>query len=147
MPFVKYIQLDDLEDDYVEILKYVSKNYSVIFPLTSDNFDLLLDNKDFVKILVDKKITILLDNSCGRGVREAGEVYKEKILKCLDKGINNIALAGGFSPDYLDTYFEMVDYFKINLSIDSASGLQSNSVFDIEKTKKYIANVLAQKYL
>jgi phosphoribosylanthranilate isomerase len=147
MPFVKFIQLDDLKDNYVEILKNTSENYSVIFPLTSDNFDLLLDNKDFVEVILDKKIPILLDNSCGRGVRETSEIYKEKILKCLDKGINNIALAGGFSPDYLDTYFEMINYFKINLSIDSASGLQTNGVFDVEKAKKYIANVLTQKYL
>lgn len=147
MPYVKCMQLDDLKENYVEILRYCADRYLVIFPLTDDNFSLLLDDKDFVDIIVSKKIPILLDNSCGRGVRESSEKYKEKILRCLDKGINNIALAGGFSPDYLDTYFEMSDYFKINLSVDAASGLYSDGKFDTEKAKKYIANAMAQKYL
>lgn len=147
MPYIKYIQLDDLKDNYVEILKYTASQYSIIFPLTSDNFDFLIDNQDFVDVILDKKIPILLDNSCGRGVRELSDKYKEKILRCLDKGINNIALAGGFGPNYLDTYFEMSDYFKINLSVDAASGLYSENAFDVTKAQKYIGNALAKKYL
>lgn len=138
MSFVKYIQLDDLTSHFTETLRIATQYYSVIFPLTTSHFDLLLGHKDFVETIVNNKVSVLLDNSCGRGIREPSEHYKEKILKCLDHKINNIALAGGFSPDYLEPYFDMSNYFKFNLSIDAASGLQTNGAFDLEKAKNYI---------
>ena len=147
MPYVKYIQLDDLKENHLEVLKSALENYGVLFPLTDNNADLLLNDKDFEDTIIRQKVPILFDNSLGKGIRASGESYKEKILKCLNKGVNNIALAGGFSPDYLDTYFEMSDYFKINLSIDAASGLQTGGKFDVDKAKKYIGNILAHKYL
>lgn len=147
MPYVKHIQLDDLKDNYIEVLKLALKNYVVIFPLSDYNFDQLLNNEEFIELVIKQGVQIVLDNSWGRGIRESSEKYKENILKCLDKGINNIALAGGFSPDYLDGYFEMSDYFKINFSIDAASGLFTDGKFDVEKAKKYIVNASAGKYL
>jgi len=147
LPFVKYIQLDDIQKNHLEILKHAVNNFSVVLPITDIGIDLLLDDQDFIDFIITNKIPILLDNSLGKGVRETSDKYKKKILKFLNKGINNIALAGGFSADYLDTYFEMVDYFRINLSIDAASGLQTGGRFDIEKTKRYIGNIMARKYL
>lgn len=145
LPFVKNIQLDDLKKDQIKALKYLADEL-VIFPLSDDDFDILLNNQEFLDIVKTKNFPILLDNSCGKGIREATEKYKEKITKLLSLGINNIALAGGFGPDYLDSYFEMVNLFKLNLSIDAASKLYSQNVFDVEKAKKYIGNVIARKY-
>ena len=147
MSFVKYIQLDDIKKSHLEILKYAVDNFSVVLPMTDNDINSLLENKNFVDFVISNKVPILLDNSLGKGVRETSDKYKEKILKFLNKGINNIALAGGFNPGYLDTYFEMVDYFKINLSIDAASGLQTEGKFDVDKTKRYIGNIMAKKYL
>lgn len=146
LQFVKNIQLDDLKKNQIEALKYLVKDYFVIFPLSDDDFDDLLGNDEFLNIIKNHNFPILLDNSCGRGIREAAEKYKEKITKLLSLGINNIALAGGFGPDYLDTYFEMTDLFKMNVSIDAASKLYSDNVFDVEKAKKYVGNVIAHKY-
>jgi len=147
LPFIKFIQLDDLKKDTLDVLKFATDNYSVIFPIQDSEIDQLLSDKDFISIVLNKKVSILLDNSLGKGVRESTDKYKEKVLKLLNANINNIGLAGGFAPDYLDTYFEMLGYFKINISIDAASGLQTNDKFDVVKAKKYIENVLAQKYL
>lgn len=147
LPFVKYIQLDDLKKDTLEVLKFTTNNYSVIFPIQDSDIDQLLSDEAFVSIVLNKKVSILLDNSLGKGIRESADRYKEKILKLLNVNINDIGLAGGFAPDYLDTYFEMLNYFKINFSVDAASGLFTDEKFDVEKAKRYIGNVLAQKYL
>lgn len=145
LPFVKNIQLDDLKKDQIEALKYLSGEL-VIFPLSDDDFETLLNNQEFLEIIKTQNYPILLDNSCGKGIREVAEKYKEKIIKLLSLGISNIALAGGFGPDYLDTYFEMADLFKLNFSIDAASKLFTDNIFDVEKAKKYIGNVIAHKY-
>ena len=85
---------------------------------------------------------ILLDNSKGTGKNEDYQTYQDKINRCLNHGLNNIALAGGFGPDSLDTYFKLKNYFKLDFSIDAESRLHTDGSLDSDKTRKYFEQLL-----
>ncbi|MFA5871768.1 MAG: GTP cyclohydrolase II [Parcubacteria group bacterium] len=144
MPFVQYIQLNDLSSSFLKVLNYATKYFLVDFPLSNNNFN-LVDNSKFIDLTIKNKVFVLLDNSGGKGKKEKADVYLSKIGKCLQKGINDIALAGGFGPDNLRAYLEAKDYFKINFSIDAETGLKTNRKLDMKKVKKYLTKLLINK--
>lgn len=143
-PFVHYIQLNDLKEDALEVLKFACKYWLVDFPLSDENFD-ISENKEFVKTVRLKKAFVLLDNSHGKGITQSRDSYFKKIQSLFDKGLNDIALYGGFGPDNLDTYFELKNYFKVNFSIDAESQLKTNDHLDIDKVKRYLMQLISHK--
>ncbi|EKD46396.1 MAG: 3,4-dihydroxy-2-butanone 4-phosphate synthase/GTP cyclohydrolase II [uncultured bacterium] len=141
LPFVKYIQTNDIKSSEVEVIKLSCKLFLADIPLSDSNFDLVHD-EIFRKIIKKHKAFILLDNSKGTGVRESKESLMKKINILLEYGLNDIAIFGGFGPDDLDTYFELRRYFKINFSIDAETKLKTDGEIDIEKTKLYLSQLI-----
>lgn len=142
MPYVRYIQLNDLTDNQLSILRYANKFFLVDFPLSDNNFD-LIDDADFINEVIENKCFILLDNSKGKGIKENKLEFINKINKLLEKNISDIALSGGFGPDVLDTYFDLRKHYKINFSIDAETGVKTNGQLDIEKVKKYLKELIS----
>lgn len=145
MPFVKYIQLNDVDKDYVDVLKFANKFFLVDFPITNSN-QYLIDNSDFIQEIIQKKTFIMLDNSHGKGKKEKKINYINVINKLLKVGVSDIALYGGFGPGELQDYFDICEYFKFNFSIDSESKLKTDGVLDMEKVKKYFKELIAYQY-
>jgi GTP cyclohydrolase II len=145
LPFVRYIQLNDLKKaDQLAALKLADKYFLVDFPLSDGNFSLINDPA-FIRELQKKKAFIILDNSKGRGLKEEKENYIKKINKLFEKGINDIALCGGFGPGKLQTYFSLRNYYKINFSVDAESNLRTNGKLDLRKVKKYLSELLSYR--
>ncbi len=141
MPFVEYLQTNDLPADDLSAIKLACELFLADIPLFDENFS-LVENDEFRKTIKEKKAFLLLDNSKGRGIKESKESLMEKIETLLSYGLNDIAIFGGFGPDDLDTYFELRRYYKINFSIDAESKLKTEGGFDMEKTKTYITQLL-----
>jgi 3-keto-L-gulonate-6-phosphate decarboxylase len=74
----------------------------------------LIDDEKFVKEIIENKSFIFLDNSRGAGKQDSKTNSMKKINKLLEKGINDIAVSGGFGPDTLDLYFDLREQYKIN---------------------------------
>jgi GTP cyclohydrolase II len=143
-PYVKRVLLNDLDKDHIKILHYASKYFKIHLPI-DNNHSYLLSNPAFIKLAKSKKVFINIDNSRGSGKRESVQSYKEKINKCLENGINDIGLAGGFGPDYLQPYLELKKYYKINFSIDAESNLHTKGELDMKKVKRYLDQLLNPK--
>lgn len=141
LPFVKYLQTNDLPNNGLEEIRLACESFLADIPLSNDNFELVHD-ADFRETITKNKAFILLDNSKGTGVRETKEALMEKIEVLLKYGLNDIAIFGGFGPDDLDTYFELRRYYKINFSIDAETKLKTDGQIDIEKTKLYLAQLI-----
>jgi len=141
LPFVGYIQTNDIPSSELEVIDLACKNFLADIPLSDSNFD-LVHNAAFRKAITKYKAFILLDNSKGTGVREPKETLMKKIDVLLKYGINDIAIFGGFGPDDLDTYFELRRYYKINFSIDAETKLKTDGQIDIEKTKLYLSQLI-----
>ncbi|MFT5281035.1 MAG: GTP cyclohydrolase II [Flavobacteriaceae bacterium] len=141
LPFVEYLQTNDLLPDDLEAIKKACEYFLADIPLSDENFH-LVDTEVFRDLIKKEKAFLLLDNSKGRGVRETKEKLMVKIEKLLGYGLNDIAIFGGFGPDDLDTYFELRRYYKINFSIDAESKLKSGDVFDMDKAKVYLSQLL-----
>lgn len=135
-----HIQINDASEDYMEALKFVAGKFTFVAPLSDANFD-LVDNTEFVGLLTSNPSFLLLDNSKGQGQTESYSVYAEKITKCLDQGLNNIGVAGGFGADTLESYFKLKDYFKLDFSIDAESKLHTEDSLDMEKVKAYLSRL------
>ncbi len=135
-----HIQINDASEHYVKALKHLAGKLTVIAPLCDANFN-LVENAEFVELLISNSSFVLLDNSKGKGQTEPYSAYVEKITKCLDKGLNNIALAGGFGADTLDTYFKLKDYFKLDFSVDAESKLHSEGALDMDKVIAYLSRL------
>ncbi len=144
MPYIKYIQLNDLTSDHLKILKYANKFFFVDIPLSDTDF-YLIDNDDFVNEILEHKAFVLLDNSHGTGKQDSRANVIKKINKLLSKGINDIAIYGGFGPNSLDLYFEMKEHFKINFSIDSETKLKTGKSLDLKKVKNYLTQLINHK--
>lgn len=141
LPFVKYLQTNDLPSQEKESIKVACELFLADIPLSDNNFDLVHD-ADFRDIILKNKAFILLDNSRGTGVKETKDSLMKKIDTLLNYGLNDIAIFGGFGPDDLDTYFELRRYYKINFSIDAETKLKTDGKVDIEKTKLYISQLI-----
>ena len=141
MSYVKYIQLNDVTENHINILKYANKFFLVDFPLSDEDF-YLIDEPIFVQEIIDNKAFVLLDNSKGRGIQEPRSNLMNKINKLLEKGISDIAIYGGFGPDALNTYFELKEHYKINFSVDAETKLKTNQKLDLEKVKKYLHQLI-----
>jgi GTP cyclohydrolase II len=141
MPFVTYVQANDLSPDNLEARLRACELFLADLPLTDKSFE-LVHSEDFRKAIQKYKAFVLLDNSQGTGVRESKESLQKKIDTLLSYGLNDIAIFGGFGPDDLDTYFELRRHYKINFSIDAETKLKTNGEIDIEKTKTYLRQLL-----
>lgn len=145
MPYVKYIQLNDLTDNHLQVLKYANRFFLVDMPLSNEDFD-LVDNPDFVEEVIKHKAFVLLDSSKGTGRESPKTDFVEKINKLLSKGINDIAIAGGFGPDSLSVYFDIKEYYKINFSIAAETRLKTGELIDMKKVKSYLSELINHKY-
>ena len=141
LPFVKYIQTNDIPSFELETIKLACRSFLADIPLSDSNFDLVHD-ASFRKTITKYKAFILLDNSKGTGIRETKEALMKKIDILLKYGLNDIAIFGGFGPDDLDTYFELRRYYKINFSIDAETKLKTGGQIDIDKTKLYLSQLI-----
>lgn len=141
MPFVKYLQANDLKPNNLETRLQICEMFLTDLPLTDESFN-LIHNQEFRNTITKYKAFVLLDNSQGTGVRESKESLQKKIDILLGYGLNDIAIFGGFGPDDLDTYFELRRHYKINFSIDAETKLKTNGEIDIEKTKTYLRQLL-----
>ena len=141
MPFVKYIQTNDVPSSELETIKLACKTFLADIPLSDSNFDLVQD-ASFRQTITKYKAFILLDNSKGAGIRESKESLTKKIDTLLQHGLNDIAIFGGFGPDDLDTYFELRRHYRINFSIDAETKLKTDGQIDIEKTKLYLSQLI-----
>lgn len=141
MPFVDYLQTNDLAPWDLEAIKLACELFLADIPLWDENFN-LVDNEEFRNVIKAKKAFVLLDNSKGTGVMESKDSLMKKIEHLLSYGMNDIAIFGGFGPDSLETYFELRRYYKINFSIDAESKLKTDDQIDLEKTRTYIKQLL-----
>ncbi len=144
MPYVKYIQLNDLTENHLNVLKYANRFFLVDIPLSDTDFD-LVDNDEFVKEVLKHKAFILLDNSHGNGKQDSKSNVIKKINKLLSKNISDIAIYGGFGPNSLDMYFEMKELYKINFSIDAETKLKTEQSLDLKKVKDYLKQLMNHK--
>lgn len=145
MPYVKYIQLNDLSENHLQILKYANRFFLVDMPLSDNDFH-LVDNEEFVKEIIDHKAFILLDNSKGTGQTSSRTDFVKKVNKLLSKGISDIAIAGGFGPGSLALYFDIKEYYKINFSIAAETRLKTGESIDMKKVKSYLSELINHKY-
>jgi GTP cyclohydrolase II len=140
-PNLAHIQINDVSSEYVLALKTASKYFTFIAPLSNENFE-LIENPEFRNLLLKRSGFLLLDNSKGTGKNESYKAFQEKINKSLNYGLNNIALAGGFGADTLETYFKLKNYFKLDFSIDAESKLHSEGLLDSQKVSAYVNHII-----
>jgi len=141
MPFVAYLQTNDVAPHDIETINLACKTFLADVPLFDDNFA-LVHEKSFRDTITKNKAFVLLDNSKGTGVRESKENLMKRIDTLLGYGMNDIAIFGGFGSDDLDTYFELRRHYRINFSIDAETKLKTDGQIDIEKTKNYLRQLL-----
>jgi len=140
-PFVKYLQTNDLDPTDLGAILLSCKLFLADIPLHDENFNLVHKVK-FRDAITKHKAFLLLDNSKGKGIRESKESLQKKIDILLSYGLNDIAIFGGFGPDDLDTYFDLRRFYKINFSIDAETKLQTSGKIDLEKTKRYLSQLI-----
>jgi len=141
LPFVRYLQLNDLPFSELRTITLACRLLLADIPLSDENFD-LVRNEQFRRVIKRYKAFILLDNSKGSGIREPKDSLMKKIDTLLKYGLNDIAIFGGFGPDDLDTYFELRRYYRINFSIDAETKLKTDGAINIEKTKVYLSQLI-----
>lgn len=141
LPLVKLLQLNDLSTINFDTIKFASNLFSLIIPFSDNNFE-EIHNKSLREIIKQNRSFVLLDQSNGKGIKESKNSFMKKIDTLLSYGLNDIALAGGFGPDSLNTYFEIRRYYRINFSIDAETKLKTDNYIDIEKVKIYLFQLL-----
>lgn len=141
LSFVEYIQINDVEKNYTQILQKAVQHFLVDVPLSDSTFHYVNDKK-FVDLIKNYKAFVCLDNSHGTGKQESFESYREKIGQLLDKGISDIALYGGFGAGKMRTYFALKEFYKFNISVDAETNLKTKNHLDIDKVKKYLQELL-----
>lgn len=140
-PNISRVQLNDLRTLEMPILKKLNDLFTIDIPLSDSDFG-IVQNPEFIEFVKENQIFILIDNSKGKGIREAKESMMKKIDALLSFGLNNIVLCGGFGPDALDTYFQMQRFYRCNFSIDAETKLKTNGLFDTQKIKHYLFQLI-----
>jgi GTP cyclohydrolase II len=141
-PLANRVQLNDvLKLKFKELQQIFELFQHVDIPLCDENFNIIYNSR-FRDLLKRNNSLILLDNSKGKGIKEAGDVFKKKIDALISQGLNNIGLCGGFGPDELDVYFDIRRYYRINFSIDAETNLRTSGDYDIEKIKTYLLQLI-----
>jgi GTP cyclohydrolase II len=140
-PLLKKLHLNDVITDHLEVLKFASRYFTVHFPISDEYFYLISDPK-YSKLVRSRKVLTVLDSSKGKGVPESIASFEKKITLCLNNGINDIGVAGGFGPDNLETFFSLKNYFKINFSIDAETKLHKNGKLNNELVSVYLDQLL-----
>lgn len=141
LPFVTRLHMNDICRLKTSDLRKAYDLFEIDLPLCNENFD-ILEIKQFRSLIKKNDTFIFLDNSKGKGIKEGKKSMIKKIDFLLNHGINNIALCGGFGPDRLKEFFELKRYYKINFSIDAESNLETLGLYDIEKTKMYLSQLI-----
>jgi GTP cyclohydrolase II len=126
------IVIHNLDSDQLRVIKYASKYFKVLFAI-SDKTKHLLSDPDFMRTVKNRRIFIILDNSTGKGIKESRHSYEEKINKCLEYGINDIGLTGGFGPGQLKTYLNLKNYY---------TRLLEKGELDLVKVRNYLDQLL-----
>lgn len=141
-PFATRLQMNDLSKTVNSSeLEIAFTMFDVDFPLSHENFG-LIKHKRILNLIKKYEAFVLLDNSRGRGIQEKKEVLMDQVEILLNLGLSNIALYGGFGPDELETFFALRNYYHLNFSIDAETKLKTNGSIDIQKTKKFLAQLL-----
>ncbi len=141
LPDVCRLQINDINNLDVSVLKSVAELLIVDIPLSNKDFD-IVNNAQFRNLVKKTKSFIILDNSKGRGVKESKTSLMKKIDILLAYGLNDIVLCGGFGPDELDTYFAIRRYYRFNFSIDAQTKLKTEGKIDINKVKFYLLQLI-----
>lgn len=123
--------------ELIKSIGIIPNRLEIIFPITAENLE-ILKNEYFLKIIKNKKVHFLIDDSHGRGLKSNSRTYLNYIFSLLDKGQNQIGIAGGIGPNNNKIISELEDYFKFEFSVDAESKLRSNGKLDITKIKNYI---------
>jgi GTP cyclohydrolase II len=144
MPYVQYLRLNDINEGILTILKYANQFFITDIPISEDTM-YLLDDKNFIKEVQNKKTFIMIDNSHGKGIPDSYNNFMSKIDRVIASGINDIALCGGFGPGELSNYFKLKDHYKINFSIDAETKLKQGGSLDLERVKSYLSELLNHK--
>jgi len=141
-PAVTCIQLNDDSEQYLQNLNKAGELFPTLIAPLSDGTSDRLDNPEFRSLILERNAFILLDSSKGTGTAESAESLHEKISRCLDQGLNNIGLAGGFQAGALGSYVAARNYYKIDFSIDAESRLQTGGVLDPDKAIAYLSELM-----
>lgn len=140
-PAIGRLQLNDWKNLELNQLKKICAFFLVDIPLSDENFD-IVHNPRFREIVKKNRSFIVLDNSKGTGTKESYESFVKKINILLSYGLNDITLCGGFGPDHLNIYFAIRRFYRINLSIDAETNLKTTGMFDAEKIKLYLLQLM-----
>jgi len=140
LPIIQHLQMNDLSFSK-SLIEHACQLFTCYIPLSDENFQ-HIHNKDIRREIKNHNAFLLLDNSKGRGIQETKESLMKKIDTLLNYGLNDIGICGGFGPNDLETYFELRRFYKLNFSIDSETKLKTNGIFDIEKIKLYLFQLL-----
>ena len=139
-PYVESIHLNDMDLMKPIHVQIATELFSVAIPLCNTTF-YLVEDVDFRELVKTHDITLYLDKSKGRGIKESKSSFMKKIDHLLEYGLNTIGLCGGFGPECLSTFFFLKKHYKINFSIDAETKLKTNKRIDLEKIDDYLAEL------
>lgn len=140
-PWIKNIHLNDMEKMTSFHIQKAAELFSITVPLSDDNFHLIHEKK-FQNLVKQHNISLFLDNSKGKGIKESKSSFMKKIDLLIQYGLNSIGLCGGFGPTQLSSYFFLKKYYKINFSIDAETGLKTSGQVDLEKVEDYLTELM-----
>lgn len=135
------LQANDLPPGNSRLIKTIARDFRADIPFSDDTFS-LLQEESLREVLLDNSSFILLDNSKGHGIQEDIKSLRKKLDFLLTHNLERIALLGGFGPDELDSYFSLSREYKRYFSIDAETKLKTQGKFDMEKTKKYLNQLI-----
>ena len=141
LPFVEYIQLNDIGQNHLAVLRKACEYFLVDIPLDDETFR-LVESREFRSLVTTHKAFVCIDNSKGSGKQETFESLRSKIDVLLTHGLRDIAVYGGFGPGKLSTYFRLRKHYKFPISIDAESQLSTGGRLDTNKVKLYLSELL-----
>ncbi len=141
-PSMGSVQINELQPQDWRHLKELQKDIRLLIAINDANRNLVSDT-DFQSFVKEREAFLIFDNSGGRGQSQTFEYYCSFIDECIAAGIQNLAVAGGFGPDSLDSYFKLRKRYNQPISIDAESKLQTNGTLDQRKARSYFEALLA----